>query len=84
MKLSKALDVVWVSNPWISVKGGRKGICEGRSEKGIYEGRNEHNGGEVWTRGKEKGRSVGVIGEDRDFERKERDGRKRGGPMWEG
>jgi hypothetical protein len=35
MKMPKTVDVVWVSNPLISVKGGRKGIWEGRSEIGI-------------------------------------------------
>jgi hypothetical protein len=35
MKMPKAVDVVWVSKPWISVKGGKEGIWEGRSEIGI-------------------------------------------------
>jgi hypothetical protein len=35
MKMPKAVGVVWVSNPRISVKGGREGIWDGRSEKDI-------------------------------------------------
>jgi hypothetical protein len=35
IKMPKAVDVVWVSNPRISVKKGREGIWEGRSEKDI-------------------------------------------------
>jgi hypothetical protein len=35
MKMSKAVDVVRVSKPRISVKGGREGILEGRREIAI-------------------------------------------------